>query len=332
MQLHEVALFNLNEIKDDDIEDNDKILIHQALLNREKSDPYAPTLIIWHHFDLIKHKLFKGKHFAFPIFEVNSLTLNEVNHLESMDGIFVTSKWYKDIVNKYCKVPCEVVNLGCSFERDLHPDKIVRNLKDTNFLVAGKWEIRKGQMEIIDCFNKVFYKTSAVKLNLLCHNGFIGAKENKKWEDYAKNSKLGNKINVLPRLKSHKDVRDLMLKNHFGVFTSKAEGWNMELHEMMTLDKPCITTNYSAHTEYCTPKNSYLVEIDSEEPAYDGIFFHGNGSWASLGKSQLDSICDYMKYLHQKRLDDHLFYGINDSVGGLTWKHSASKISQYLTA
>jgi hypothetical protein len=27
MQLHEVALFNLNEIKDDDIEDNDKILI-----------------------------------------------------------------------------------------------------------------------------------------------------------------------------------------------------------------------------------------------------------------------------------------------------------------
>ena len=45
----------------------------------------------------------------------------------------------------------------------------------------------------------------------------------------------------------------------------------------MALNKPIITTNYSAHTEYCTADNAYLINIDGLTPAEDGKFFDGSG-------------------------------------------------------
>ena len=50
--------------------------------------------------------------------------------------------------------------------------------------------------------------------------------------------------------------------------------------ETMALNKPVILTNYSAHTQYSTKDNSYLVDVDSTEAANDGIWFKGQGNWA----------------------------------------------------
>ena len=46
-----------------------------------------------------------------------------------------------------------------------------------------------------------------------------------------------------------------------GVFPSRAEGRNLELLEMMSAGKHVITTDYSAHTEFCTKDNAGLVPI-----------------------------------------------------------------------
>ena len=51
-----------------------------------------------------------------------------------------------------------------------------------------------------------------------------------------------------------------------GLFPARAEGWNLELLEMMACGKQVIATNYSAHTEFCTKENSILIESDENIP------------------------------------------------------------------
>ena len=64
-----------------------------------------------------------------------------------------------------------------------------------------------------------------------------------------------------------------MAQTDCGIFPSRAEGWNLELLEMLACIKSVITTHYSAHTEFCDDVNSDLVEIKETELAYDGKWF-----------------------------------------------------------
>ena len=94
----------------------------------------------------------------------------------------------------------------------------------------------------------------------MCDNPFIG-EGNQNWQNLYKNSKLGSKIRMIPRQKTHQDVMSIMRQADCGVFPSRAEGWNLELLEMMALGKDVIATNYSAHTEFCNENNCRLIEI-----------------------------------------------------------------------
>jgi glycosyltransferase involved in cell wall biosynthesis len=85
-----------------------------------------------------------------------------------------------------------------------------------------------------------------------------------------------------------------MRQAHCGVFPSRAEGWNMELLEMMSCGRQVITTEYSAHTEFCNHNNSHLIPITSLEEAFDGIWFQGQGQWAQLDKDAVDMLSSLM--------------------------------------
>ena len=74
-----------------------------------------------------------------------------------------------------------------------------------------------------------------------------------------KGSGLGNKIRMIPRQKTQNDVYNIMIQTDCGVFPARAEGWNLELLEMMACGKQVIATNYSAHTEFCNPDNCRLI-------------------------------------------------------------------------
>ena len=68
-----------------------------------------------------------------------------------------------------------------------------------------------------------------------------------------------------------------------GVFPAKAEGWNLDLLEMMSCGKSTIATNYSGHTEFCNKENCYLVDLPEMETAEDGKWFRGQGEWGKIG-------------------------------------------------
>jgi hypothetical protein len=65
------------------------------------------------------------------------------------------------------------------------------------------------------------------------------------------------------------------------------------------MGKHVITTDYSAHTEYCDASNSMLVKPLKEEPAHDGIWFDGSAEWASLEGVE-EQFIDHMRSIYKK--------------------------------
>ena len=115
-----------------------------------------------------------------------------------------------------------------------------------------------------------------------------------------------------------------------GIFPARAEGWNLELLEMMSCGKHVIATNYSAHTEFCNKDNCMLVEIDSLEKAEDGVFFSGEyGEWASISESSKDQIIEHMRKAHSLK---QAFSGSIPNPKGVetaksfTWSNSTKEL------
>lgn len=325
-QYMEVACWPISNIECDSFHHE---LIKKCIDNQTNFDFYAPSLRIWHQFDMAQH-IGRGPRYGFPIFETDRLTVVEQHHLQSLDGLFVTSQWAKDIVCKEINFPkkddIHVAPLGVNTQI-FYP---VHNADShyTTFLNVGKWEYRKGHDILVEAFNKAFEPKDKVRLWMLCYNPFIGAEGNQEWNDLYKNSKMGHKIDILERVSSHQNVAKIMNEVDCGVFPSRAEGWNLELLEMMACGKQVIATNYSAHTEFADKDNCLLIDIDNNEEAYDGKWFFGNeyghGDWAGLSGCQIEQLIEHMRNVHKEK--QKVNQAGLETAKKYSWKNTAKHI------
>ena len=333
-KIHEVSLWPISAPQVTNQLDAD--LVSAMISNSNLPDFSAPCIRIWHQHDMSQF-VGDGLKIGFPIFELDVFTEIEKHHLEHVDKIFVCSKWAKDIILKEISIEEKDVHViplgvdGTIFQTQS------RDVSKTVFFNCGKWEVRKGHDVLVDAFNKAFNDDDDVELWMMCDNPFYSPDEQKEWEQLYSNSKMGSKIRTINRLDTQEEVYNIMSSTDCGIFPSRAEGWNLELLEMMSCGKHVIATDYSAHTEFCTKDNSLLVTIEEKEIAYDGKWFTGNaGEWAKLGDSQVEQMVVHMRDIHKRKQSDSL--GINE--GGVataqefSWSNSAAKaieaIHEYL--
>ena len=344
MQLgHNVSLFVIGNAELTNPQDG--YLIQKAVNNQHIFDNNAPCIKIWHQFAMAE-RIGKGKMYGFPIFELDKFNPLEKRNLKSVNEVFVTSKWAQRVVlNNIIEIgehEIHVVPLGVDstiFNKNiqsavevLNPDEAKQKSTTCNFFNAGKWEVRKGHDILIECFKRVFSVDDNVHLFMLSHNPFYSTEENQKWENLYKYNELGEKVTILQPVNTHQDVAQVMSQMDCGVFPSRAEGWNLELLEMMALGKPVIATNYSAHTEFCNNDNCTLIDIDETQLAHDGRWFTGQGNWAKLGPKQLDKLCEamYNTYVQWKKNNLGLdVYGISIAEQ-CSWKNTAQHIESVL--
>lgn len=317
-----LSLFPLGQIDPGSEEYID--LIKLGLEKAQLFDKNAPSIKIWHQNDMAL-SVGNGLRIGFPIFELNKFSNIEKHHLESLDKIFVASNWAKEKILDNINISSEnvhIIRFGCDFSVSR---PINKKSTTTKFFTCGKWEYRKGHDFLVEVFNKAFTENDNVELHLMCTNPFLPPEAVKSWEGLYRNSKLSSKIFFVPRVKSHAEVINIMQSMDCGVFLSRAEGWNLELFEMICCGKPVIATNYSAHTEYCNENNANLIDINSLEPAYDGFWFNGKiGEWANLGKDQLDQAVEYMRNIHKNyKLN---MYGWETTRKQFTWEKSVGEI------
>lgn len=281
--------------------ENDHNLIQEAYDRGSLANPNAPYIKIWHQFDLMQ-RIGKGKYYAYPFFELDSFNERELIHLSVPDCIFTTSKWARDIVrNNGIKSQIEVIPLGVN--RDIFNEKYNPIQKDKYvFLNIGKWEVRKGHDILLELFLKAFPNEQDVELWICAAehtNSYSSQEDLIRWKSMYNHPR----IRIIPGVDTQKDLATLINSSDCGLYPSRAEGWNLELLETMSMNKPVITTNYSAHTEFCTKDNSCLVDITDIEPAYDGKAFKKQGNWAKISKTQKDEIIDCMRFVYSNRIN-----------------------------
>jgi len=309
-----------------DSEEENNLLVK---LSHRSFDSKATCLKIWHQFDLAE-RIGTGKYIAFPFFEADKFNERELIHLNVPDELVVASQWAKDIIlSNGINKQITVVPLGVNREIFNPELSNMRSRKDEDpyvFLAIGKWEIRKGHDILHEVFNKAFSPSDNVELWIAASSdkSCFSDKELFEWHNYYQTGPMKDKIKIIPRLPTQLDIANKIAQADCGIFLSRAEGWNLELLEMMSMNKPVITTNYSAHTEFCTDKNSYLVDIDELEPAYDGKWFFGHGEWAKIGPNQKEQIINLMRLVAKSKITTNLA-GLETGIK-YSWQNSVDTL------
>lgn len=325
-QITEVALWPISQPQVTNGEDAD--IISQCIKRSQFPDFDAPCIRIWHQNDMAQF-VGRGQHIGFPIFELDKFSNHEMHHLGSLDKIFVCSHWAKEVIHKNIAIDDKnVIVIPLGVDQSIFKPSEPSDIKSTVFFNCGKWEIRKGHDVLVEIFNNTFSENDDVQLWLMCENPFLTEEETKTWHNLYYKSKLGSKIRIIPRLSTQKEVYNIIAKVDCGIFPSRAEGWNLELLELMACGKPVIATNYAAHTEFCNDQNSFLVPISNTEPAYDGKWFFKQGNWAKLGDNELNIFSKYMKMIHNNKQNQTLLTNNAGILTGnqFTWKNTAEQI------
>jgi glycosyltransferase involved in cell wall biosynthesis len=313
-----------------------KALVEGARQNATFYTPNAPCIRIWHQHEL---DMFVGSpRIGWPIFELNRFQPREAHHLKSVDKLFVCSQWAKDVVVKELGLTdVHVIPLGVDektffYDKQEHEKRPHWTRSTTIFLNVGKWEIRKGHTELLEAFNKAFDPKDDVELWMINDNPFIRSEtvdENEEWKRRYSNSKMGRNIKFLPRFEAHEHLRKVFHHVDCGVFPSHAEGWNLEIPELMACGVHIIATNYSGHTEFLTKDNAKLLDVAGMELAKDGKWFHGHGEWCTFS---VDQLVEHMRSIHEMKQSGKL--GLNEAgietAKKFTWQNSIKKIEEAL--
>jgi len=326
---NQISLWPISQPQVTNQEDAD--IISRCMKNAQFFDANAPCIRIWHQHDMSQF-VGRGKKIGFPIFELDSFNQLEIHHLNSLDNIFVCSDWAKEVVLNNVKIDednVSVIPLGVDTSI-FKPIESIKESEDgpTIFFNCGKWEVRKGHDILVEIFNKAFNENDNVELWLMCENPFLSKEETSDWHSRYFKSKLGKRVKIIPRLNTQAEVYNIMEIIDCGVFPSRAEGWNLELLELMSCGKSVITTNYSAHTQFCNKDNAYLVDIKEKEKAIDNKWFFGQGNWAKVGDEQINQFVDYMKYIHALKQNNALLPNLSgiSTAQEFTWTNTAEAI------
>lgn len=289
----------------------------------------APCVKIWHQFGLDQF-VGGGTRLGWPIFELNRFNKKEHHHLSSVDGLIVCSQWAKDVIRENgINVPTFVAPLGVD-ENTFKVDESAKAMRPswckntTVFINVGKWEKRKGHEELLIAFSEAFNPGDDVELWMINDNPFIGS-ENDSWKKAYASSKMGAHIKFFPRFDMHQHLNTVFNQVDCGIFPSHAEGWNLEIPELLACGAHIIATNYSGHTEYLNNDNAFLIEPNGMELAQDGKWFHGQGEWCSFSVSDL---INKLKEVHELKQSGRL--GINEAgvetAKKFTWESTVKKL------
>ena len=301
----------------------DANVVTKGIETSKMFDPQAPCIKIWHQ-NQMAERVGSGKFIGFPIFELDTFTDLEKHHLSACDELFVCSEWAREVIIKnIIKRPINVVPLGV--DMDIFKPATPRSDNKTIFFNCGKWEVRKGHDILFEAFRMAETHNPNIELWMMCTNPFNSPEEEAKWRQLYQHPK----IKIIPRAETQQEVYNIMAQVDCGVFPSRAEGWNLELLEMMATGKHVITTEYSAHTEFCTKENAGLVTIKDVEPAHDGKWFFGQGNWAKISEHEIFDLSIKMQKFIENKKGTLNEAGI-ETAQRFSWTNSASRILEHL--
>jgi glycosyltransferase involved in cell wall biosynthesis len=290
------------------------------------------AITVFFNLSLFQQCNFAGRKIAFIFAEYTEYPQKLLSFLSSIDEIWTTSHWHKNILSKLFSGPIHVIPEGIDpkiFNPTVKSNRTLNFLNGFKFLCVARPYTRKNIPMLVKAFLEEFEGTDA-KLILA-----MGLKE---MFPAFKHRQI---INIQPAA-LHDTMAKLYKSCQAFVLPTRAEGWGLPICEAMACGLPVITTLYSGITEFANenliyPINYNLVDLKST----DILEFNGliknyiyetdfpTGEWADPDpvhlKYQMRYVYENYQEAHDKGLE-----AFKHIVNNFTWEHTGRKINEIL--
>lgn len=230
-----------------------------------------PIIKLWHMQNSLGS--YSEKQILFTFYELDQPTPIELNIVKNQKKVIFSSNYSKDIFSNYCD-NTEFVPLGFDSLNFYQTNKKYLPDEITVFTLAGKMEKRKHHAKILSLWAKRFGNDRKYFLNCALFNPFMKVEDQ---EAFLRNALEGKKyfnINFLPYMQTNEAYNDFLNCGNLDLTgLSGSEGWNLPSFQQVCLGKHAIVLNAHAHKDWATKENSFLVNPNGMEDAYDNIFF-----------------------------------------------------------
>jgi glycosyltransferase involved in cell wall biosynthesis len=166
--------------------------------------------------------------------------------------------------------------------------------------MLGKFEARKGYVQLFEAFVKAFGKDPKIEL-LIKGDFFHQGREVRgaKLLDFVKRYDAPN-IRLLTGEVSREDMFPIYNSADAFVFPSRAEGWGLPLIEAMATGLPAIATNYSGQTEFLKEVEGFFMPVAHKivpinDPEYQQFAMGHEGDWGRWAEADIDDLAQKMR-------------------------------------
>lgn len=315
--------------------------VKRWLANQLKFEPNDPGIMIFNEEYLSQ---FCGNpRIGFPVFELETFTPVQIAMIKACDFVFTPTKWGQKILvqNGIPVYKTRIVNEGFDPEvfLDYHASDAEKAGEPFTFVHVGKFEARKGTLQMIECFFQALERETA-RLLLHIHNPFL--------TDYAPINELVNElgftsvnggsiwrraglsIHFSQPFERHSYVSNLYLRADCGLYPTRAEGWGLPILETLATGVPCVVGNWTGQTEYINA-DSYPEELLLVNPmrvlASDNMWFFGDrGHWNVPTDGQL---MDAIRFAFMNARTIRKTLAWKETVAGFrqfTWERAALQL------
>lgn len=233
-----------------------------------------PSFKIW-HINGSWHKLSKKNNNLLTFHELDQLTDEEVNILNSYDKIFVTSRFSKTIFEDFgVKTPVFYIPMGVDTEVFYDLEK-PRPFKDIIvFSIFGKFEKRKRTIQTIQAWIKKYGNDGRYKLHLYVTNPFFKPEEmNQIYAAIFDNKPKPFNVDIFSYLPTNSHLNAAYNSTDIVIDMSGGESISLGSLNCVSMGKHAIVHWNTGIKDWATEDNAVLIKPNGKEPCYDGKFF-----------------------------------------------------------
>ena len=258
--------------------------------------PHNPGLMI---FDIAFMAQFCGSpRIGMAVFETDGLTPLQVTKLRSLDRVLTPSSWGQKVLANH-GIASDIVPEGFDPEVFSYQPRSLADCGNgpVTFAHVGKFEERKGTVQVMRCFAEALAREEATLL-MHIHNPFVTdygpvdrelSRLNFATADGQSFRRFGLKIEFShPQEESVPGV--LFRRADCGIFPTKGEGWGLPILECIASGTPAIVGRWTAMADYIPTfyPQEIILSTNDMATANDGQWFHGDrGSWYLTDDEQL---------------------------------------------
>ena len=233
----------------------------------------------------------------------NPLTLHPewLHQWREVDRLWVPSEFCKEIYSKFVDVPIDVDPLTVHAKYLETPPVSMPKTNKFRFITFGTLTSRKGPLETIKLFERVFPRKQYpdVELVLKTRMGIVGM-DLKQLPELA-----DDRIKVISADWLIDEMVSFLQTAHCMMFMSRGEGFGLPPREAMAMGIPTIFSDNTGTTDVADMRYNWPVRTKKMVPSVLG------GEWA---EPDWDMAGDYMKYIY-----DHSQAAFNKAAKCAKW-------------